>query len=373
MDLRKETAMKPRDRVLAALHHEVADRCPMQISFTPEFADRLRRELCQSGEAMHNPHGGGNTYELERALGEDLLLTSVGWANSYYANQQYGGGASSYTDEWGVAWHSIKYQTRFGTGFYTEMCGHPLAEDSRVEAYQPPDPLRPELYREAGKLIARFQPDYWIVGVTVCTIFETAWALRGYEKLLMDFSLNPELAERILDIPFRYHLSAARQLAELGVDMIWVGDDVGAQHSMLISPSAWRRFLKPRLGLFLQTLKAERPHLKIAYHSDGCIDPIIPDLIEIGVDVLNPVQPASMDPERLKKQYGKNLCFWGTLDEQHTLPFGTPEEVRSEVRARQKTVGSQGGLILGPTHHVQLDTPMENFWAMVHAITGGSA
>ena len=365
--------MRARGRVQAALRHEVADRCPMQISFTPEFAVRLRQELHQSGGPIHNPHGGGNTYELERALGEDLLLTSVGWANSYYANDQYAGGASSYTDEWGVAWRNIEYQTRFGTGFYTEMCGHPLAEDSSVDGYQPPDPSRPELYREAEKLLDRFKKEYWIVGVTVCTVFETAWALRGYEKLLMDFSLNPELAERILEIPFRYHLSAAQKLVELGVDMIWVGDDVGTQHSMLISPATWRRFLKPRLRCFIQTLKSRRPDLKVAYHSDGCIDPIIPDLIEVGVDVLNPVQPASMDPEKLKKEYGKSLCFWGTLDEQHTLPFGTPEDVRAEVQSRKKNVGNQGGLILGPTHHVQLDTPMENFWAMVNAITDASA
>jgi uroporphyrinogen-III decarboxylase len=108
--------------------------------------------------------------------------------------------------------------------------------------------------------------------------------------------------------------------------------------------------------------------VKIAYHSDGEISPIVPELIEIGVDVLNPVQPASMSPERLKKEFGDRLCFWGTIDEQHTLPFATPEEVRSEVLERIATVGSDGGLILGPTHHVQLDTPMENFWAMVETI-----
>jgi uroporphyrinogen-III decarboxylase len=98
------------------------------------------------------------------------------------------------------------------------------------------------------------------------------------------------------------------------------------------------------------------------------IAPIIPELIEIGVDVLNPIQPASLDPAQLKRQFGDKVCFWGSIDEQHTLPFGTLEEVRLEVEERLKTMGKNGGLILAPTHHVQLDTPLENFWAMHKAI-----
>jgi uroporphyrinogen-III decarboxylase len=130
----------------------------------------------------------------------------------------------------------------------------------------------------------------------------------------------------------------------------------------------WRRFLKPRMANLISEIKSINPHLKVAYHSDGMIYPIIPELIEIGVDVLNPIQPACMDPARIKKEFGDRICFWGTIDEQNTLPFGTPEEVREEVLLRLKTIGKDGGLILGPTHNIQLDTPMENFWAMIHTI-----
>ncbi|HWQ84366.1 MAG TPA: uroporphyrinogen decarboxylase family protein, partial [Anaerolineales bacterium] len=204
---------------------------------------------------------------------------------------------------------------------------------------------------------------------TVTTIFECAWALRGYERMLSDFALNPDLAEQILDIPYRYHLAVAKKLTALGVDMIWTGDDVGAQNAMLISPKMWRKFLKPRMANFIAELKAINPQVKVAYHSDGAIYPIIPDLIEIGLDVLNPIQPASMDPVRLKREYGDQLCFWGSIDEQHTLPFGTAGDVRAEVCTRLETLGKNGGLILGPTHHVQLDTPMENFWALINTTT----
>jgi uroporphyrinogen-III decarboxylase len=263
----------------------------------------------------------------------------------------------------------VPYETKFGTGHYTEIANHPLADDAAIVSYQPPDPNRPGLYAEAESVLQVFKDEYWIVGVTVCTIFETAWALRGLSRTLMDFVLNPDLVEALFDIPFHYHLTAARKLAELGVDMIWIGDDVGSQDRMLISPATWRRFFKPRMATFIATVKQINPDVKVAYHSDGDISPIIPDLIDIGLDVLNPVQPRSMAPEKLERAYGDRLCFWGTIDEQHTLPFGSPAQVEQEVRTRLRTIGQSGGLIIGPTHHVQLDTPLENFWAMVNTIT----
>jgi uroporphyrinogen-III decarboxylase len=248
------------------------------------------------------------------------------------------------------------------------MVGHPLAEDDAIDSYQPPDPSRPELYTEAEWMINQFQKDYWIVGVTVTTMFETAWALRGYEKTLMDLALNHDYVKKLFEIPFAYHLTAAKKLVELGVDMIWIGDDVGCQDQMLISPDTWRQVFKPYMATFVSSLKDINPEVKIAYHSDGVINQIIPDLIDIGLDVLNPIQPQCMDPAQVKKQYGANLCFWGTIDEQHTLPFGTPEDVKNEVITRLKTIGKSGGLIIGPTHHVQLDTPLENFQAMANTI-----
>ena len=141
--------MKPRERVALALNHREADRCPMQISFTPEFAERLKSDLQMTDRVLnlssdralslsvggaHNPHGAGNTYELERALGVDLLQISVGWANSYY---QAGG---EYTDEWGVGWRSMPYDTPFGPGSYTEMVHHPLAAAGSLSCYHAPNP-----------------------------------------------------------------------------------------------------------------------------------------------------------------------------------------------------------------------------------------
>jgi uroporphyrinogen decarboxylase len=358
--------MKHRDRVLTTLNHEEPDRCPMQISFTPEFADRLEADLELRGQGSHNPHGGGNTYELERLLNEDMLLTSVGWVNGYYQDGYQD--VDSYQDEWGVTWKTIEYDTPYGKGKYTEPYGHPLAEDRAIETYISPNPNRPELYKEAQRVLNEFKDEYWIVGVTPTTIFESAWALRGYEQLMMDMAMNPDIANRVLNIPYSYHKVVTQNLVSLGADMIWLGDDVGGQNTMLMSPKMWRQYFKPRMADLIASLRAINPHIKIAYHTDGVVYPIIPDLIEIGLDVLNPIQPMAMDPVRLKNEYGRNLCFWGSLDIQQTLPFGTPEQVKVEVITRLKTIGRGGGLLIGPTHNLQLDTPLENFWAMVDTI-----
>jgi uroporphyrinogen-III decarboxylase len=147
-----------------------------------------------------------------------------------------------------------------------------------------------------------------------------------------------------------------------------LGDDVGGQKSMLMSPKMWRTYLKPRMAELIASLRAINPQIKIAYHTDGVVHPIIPELIEIGIDVLNPIQPTAMDPERLKDDYGDQLCFWGSLDIQQTMPFGKPDDVKKEVMTRLKTIGRGGGLLIGPTHNLQLDTPLENFWALVNTI-----
>lgn len=350
--------MRHRDRVAAALSHVEPDRCPFQVYFTPEFAERLRIDLGLPPECLDAHEDGGSRFELETAVDQDVLLAAVGW------HSEYGRPGDRYVDEWGVGWIAQPYETPFGGGRYFEPVGHPLADDAAIAKYVAPDPSRPELYREAERLIRDFGDEYWIVGSTVRTIWETSWALRGFEASLMDLVSEPDLMDTILEIPFRYHLAVAEQLTRMGVDMIWTGDDIGAQTGMLFSPDLWRRFLKPRMAEFIARLKAINPAIKIAYHSDGDARAVVPELIEIGVDVLHPVQPACMDLVDLKTRYGDRLSFWGSIDSQSTLPFGSPDNVRDEVLSRLGTIGTNGGLILGPPR-IQLDTPMDNFWAMV--------
>ena len=353
--------LNSKERVKIALLHQEPDRVPVTASFVPEFVERLRKHL---NLPMHliNPHGG-EIHDLEKHFDLDIIQYSVGIANSYYASNE-----DEYTCDWGIKWKQAEYKTRFGIGRYTEIAENPLADEDRINNYQPPDPNRKDLYAPFSKILEQYGKDYYILGVTVCTIFEGAWYLRGLNRLLMDMVYDEEKANRILDIPFRYHLAAASNLAKMGADGVWIGDDVGTQKGMMISPEMWRQYLKPRMAAFCQELKAINPNLKIAYHSDGNIYPIIDELIEIGIDVLNPIQPAAMDPVYLKKRYGKNLAFWGTIDEQYTLPFGSVEDVRQETLSRIQNVAPGGGLILSPTHHIQLDTPIENFLTFLETV-----
>jgi len=348
--------MNNKERVITALNHTEPDMVPKVSSFTPEFASKLRKHFGMQDE-LFNPHGGVE-HELELKIGNDILLTGQGFANSYYQTLD-----EDYTDEWGVNWKIADYNTKYGTGKYTEISGHPLEEDESIDSYIPPDPSDRERYKPSKKLIEEYGKEYAIMGVIVCTIFESARALRGLDKLMMDFITNEELANKILDIPFNYHLYAAKKLTSMGVDIIWSGDDMGGQNGMLMSPKLWRKYFKPRMAKLYSELKAINPNLKIAYHSDGVIYPIIDELVEIGLDILNPVQPKCMDPYYLKKRYGKNLSLWGSIDIQETLPFGTPKEVENEVKDRIKNMGPGGGFIISPTHHVQIDTSIRNFFA----------
>ncbi|MDK2896495.1 MAG: hypothetical protein PWP04_615 [Candidatus Atribacteria bacterium] len=353
--------MNSKERVKIALNHQEPDRVPVTASFTPEFAQRLRKHLGLPIRPT-NPHGG-EVHDLEEALKLDIIQYAVGIGNSFYASEE-----KEYICDWGIKWRQVEYETPFGKGHYTEIAEHPLADDRQLYQYLPPDPYREEFYTPFEGVMEQYGGEYFILGVTVCTIFEASWYLRGMSQLLVDMIEDEEKANYILDIPFRFHLEAAKRLVKMGADGIWLGDDVGSQKGMLISPLLWRKYLKPRMATICRELKKINPDLKIAYHSDGNIYPIVEELAEIGIDVLNPVQPRAMDPVFLKEHYGKNLSFWGTIDEQHTLPFGSKEEVKKEVLERLKLIAPGGGFIISPTHHVQLDTPLENFFTFLTTV-----
>ena len=355
--------MLPRDRVFKALSHQETDRPPFQATFVPEFADRLRREFGLPSSKSDPHHREWYGYDLEALTGQDALQAGTGWFTNYYLKD------IPYTDEWGVKWGIKKYQTAFGEGWYTDIVENPLKEDDAAALkYKAPDPDKPELYSHLERLIREYGAEYFIIGRVHCTIFESAWALRGLDTLMIDMYMNSELANHLFDETFNYHLRVSMNMTELGADMIWLGDDVGAQSSMLIDPQIWREYLKPRMASLISKLKSINSKIKIAYHSDGSNYEIIPDLIEIGIDVLNPVQTECMDPEILKREYGQQLSFFGGIAVQSTLPMGSPDAIRKEYEWLRETLGKGGGWICAPTHHVQLDTPVENFFTLLDAI-----
>ncbi len=206
-----------------------------------------------------------------------------------------------------------------------------------------------------------------VAGCWIGHMYEDSWQIRGYEEFLADMIDRPEWCEFILDRVMARNLDMARFAAHAGVDWIKTGDDVASQRAMMFSPDMWRRFMKPRWAEVFAAARRIKPDIEIWYHSDGAIEPVIPELIEIGVTILNPVQPECLDMIALKRRFGDKLVFDGTIGTQTTMPFGTPDDVRRVVAERMDTLGGDGALILSPTHVLEPEVPLENIRAFVEA------
>jgi len=349
--------VSPRERVLTTLLHREPDKVPKYIRFTPEVKCFLRDEM---GIDNYEDYFG---IEIRR-VGFKPAREVPDFAK-YYTNLP----PDTEFDDWGIPFVA-------GSQGHLKRELYPLAKfksPKEVSEYPWPDfmvPYRHEyLEREVKELHDR---GYAVMGrlteISGGFIFETAWQLRGMHNLLVDFYDNPELARLILDKILDINSKVSRRFAEAGVDILWLGDDVGMQETMFMSPDMWRTWLKPRLKQMIKSAKDVNPMLHIFYHSDGFIEPIIPDLIEIGVDILNPIQPECMDPIKLKKLYVESLSFFGTISVQTTMPFGTPEDVRQKVKQMIEGVGKEGGFIISPTHYIQIDVPWENVLAFFQAV-----
>ena len=198
-------------------------------------------------------------------------------------------------------------------------------------------------------------------------LFEAAWRLRGLENFLLDLIERPDWAHFLLDRLADMARRNAEALARAGVDVLALDDDVGMPRTMMIGPVTWRQFFKPRLATIIQAARAIKPDLRVLFHSDGYFEPIVGDLIEIGVNAINPLQPDHMDAARIRQRYGPRLALWGTVGHQTTFSFATPDAIRREVKHRIETLG-RAGLILCPAYDIdEPDIPWENIAAFLEA------
>mgnify|MGYP000132516157 CR=1 FL=1 len=339
--------MNSKERVKVALAFEEPDRVPVSADYVPEIRKKLRQRA-----------GDEEEVDVGVAMGNDMVITSHGFCNGYYLKD-----TPEYYDEWGCKWKYIQNPT----GSYTEVIERPLEDEKKLNSYKIPDPYNEERYNSSKQIIDRYAKDYWIVGAIPCTIFEVSWGLRGLDKFMIDMLSNKDFAHELMDKVMEFPLVAGKKLIELGVDMLWTGDDVGMQTGPMISIDLWREYFKPRYAKLYNEFKKLNPNVKIAYHSCGNCEFILDEMYEIGLDVINPIQPGAMNPEHIKKRYGKKLAMWGTMDEQRILPFGTPKQVKSEVERLIKTCAPGGGFILAPAHNIQADTSIENILAFYEA------
>jgi len=199
-----------------------------------------------------------------------------------------------------------------------------------------------------------------VVNSWVGHMYETAWQIRGYEPFLMDMVERPSWAECLLDRLAEQNMIRAVAATRAGVDWLHCGDDVANQKALMFSPDLWRSMMLSRWRKVWQTCKAINPQIKVWYHSDGNVSAIVPELIEAGVDILNPLQPECVNLDDLHRRFGRRLTFDGTIGTQTTMPFGSADDVRTRVREVIDKYGREGGLIVSPTHVLEPEVPLDN-------------
>jgi uroporphyrinogen decarboxylase len=381
--------MNSQERVRATIQHLTPDRTPVDLVATSEVWDILVDHFQPDIDGLEDmiwlqPEREAVLRRLEvdlRLFSYDMFCdppdsiikpgAEINWWDTLMRStpnrmwRQIMPDGSIY-DIWGVNFKLEQHMF----GQYEGHASWPLGDAEtlgQLKQHDWPDPDWWD-FSELPAMIDRLQRDGpYHVRFRLGSFFEQAWALRGLEDFLMDFVRAPEMAEYVMDRILEVHLENLRTVLELAgdrLDMIYTYDDVATQNSLMISPVHWEKYIKPRHKRILDLV---HQYDKTAmYHCDGAVAPLIPELIEIGVDVLNPIQTDTpgMEPETLKSNYGDELTFHGGIDIIQTLPQGSPEQVQAEVGARIDVLGRNGGYVVCSSHHIQPDTPLANVLAM---------
>lgn len=377
--------MNSRERLLAALDHREPDRVPFDLGSTQVTGIHA---LAYRGLREHIglPPGEAQVCDAiqQLALPDEDLVTRLGvdvrglfplCSHNWRIADEGAGDAWEYTDEWGIAHRRPKPD-----GLYYSIMRAPLAgvvlTPGDIRAYRWPntgDPRRiaglrakADEYRAQGKAVM-------IKGV-LAGILEMAQRVRGTEDCLADMAASEVLAcaifDKMLELKLAFWEMALPRLAGL-IDVVSEADDYGTQTSQLISPRMFRNLLKPRLKILFDRIRQLAPGVRLFFHSCGNVRPLLPDLIELGVDILNPVhiRAGGMEPSGLKRDFGREIAFWGGgVDTQEVLPFGTPQQVKDDVRRNIEALAPGGGFVFSAVHNIQADVPPENIIAMWEAV-----
>lgn len=375
--------MKPRERVLMALRHQEPDRVPFDLAgtVTTGIHHIAYRNLLNYLGMPKDDIKIAEIHQQLAAVHEDVLQRlkvdfrpvysklPSGWRPKFEEDDKY----TRFIDQWGIGWRKPK-----DGGLYYDLESHPFASFSTPEEvanYRVPDPADPArlegVEEEARQLAESTGAALCLAGVSA-GFMEMAYWLRGYENFFMDLAGDHKMAHAILDktveIKIKFWEMALSRFGAL-IDVVVEADDFASQFGMIISPETYRKFIKPRQKELFGAIK-KHSNAFICFHSCGSVYDIIPDLIEVGVDALNPVQvsAANMDSKKLKKEFGDVLTFWGGgVDTQRVLNYGTPQQVKDEVKRRIDDLAPGGGFVFTPVHNVQADVPPENYMAMWEA------
>jgi uroporphyrinogen decarboxylase len=340
--------MDARERVLTALAHRQPDRVPLDFSGTPEVWEMLRRHFRTDDDEV-----------ILRVLSVDLRGVRGRYVGPPLPRYPDG----SWEDVYGIRLRRVGYEA----GAYDEVARFVLDDAQTpddIAAHRWPSP---DWFDFSGVHATCERQETYALVASGPGVFQRVTWLRRMELVLTDMLLRPELAVALFDHLADFHEAYYDRYLEAGggrIDLLYVTDDYGSQKGLLMSPATWRQFIAGNLKRLVDVAHAHGARFML--HSCGGVRDLIPDLIAAGVDVLDPIQiqARGMEPAALKADYGHALSFHGAIDTQTTLPFGTPDDVRREVRERVAVLGAGGGYILAPTHNVQPDTPLENVLAM---------
>ena len=345
-------ALTPRENFLRAMRREDPAYIPVYFQLCPSLLEEFR---LRTGQTDYEEYYQFNmrTFRLPPTQHPNDY-------SKYHKNLKPG----AYIDEWGVG------HEPGSVGHFNRMVG-PMAdfdEPQQVWDFPLPDMLADYRWEPLFQKVQDCKDRGYSPIFRSIQIFEYAWYLRGLDNMLMDMMADEDMAEACLRRMADFQVQVARRVAECGFDVIVYGDDIGTQKSMMMSMDLWRRWLKPDMKRAIAAAKEVNPSVLAYYHSDGVIYDAIPELIEIGVDILNPIQPECIDPDRVKALYGDRLSLWGCVGTQTTMPFGTQEDVDSCVRHLCEVAGKGAGLCIAPTHVLEPEVPYENLEALIAAV-----
>ncbi|HSW46183.1 MAG TPA: uroporphyrinogen decarboxylase family protein [Phycisphaerae bacterium] len=351
-----------RDRFFATVRHERPDRPPMDLWARPEIIRALKQYL--------------GTEDIETVLGVDFAEVGIAdrfpeferktapprggdWPGS--AGRYIWHDERTYEDGWGIV-------QRVGQdGKLAQWIRGPLVEQDDLEAYTFPEAAcLTEPAAIAGQVAALKAADRVVAG-EVCMPFKRAWHLLGMENLLCDMIANREFVEALYDRIYAFETERAVRLARAGVDLVKVVGDIAMEDRLMFSPRLFRELDVPRLREMIRRTREVRPDVLCFYHSDGNLTAAIDDLIDVGFDIINPIQPECMDPYEIKRRWGDRITLWGTVSVRTTIPQGTPESIRAHVHERIRGCGQDGGFVLAPANVIMYDAPVENVIAFFQA------
>lgn len=352
--------MNSKERIIAAINHKTPDRIPLDGNFRQDVWSKLEDHfgIKEDKDIMDKLGIDIRTCVMEpsdsfskRATPSPWQIPEIGMGKNNLVVIRENGWLE---DEYGIC--RVPNKNRL----YWLYTYHPLAEAGldEVKKYEFPNPNLKERYQNIYSDVTRIGDSYFTIA-ELWNIFKTSWEFRGFEKYLLDLSLQPKLVETLADRVVEHRIEQSRQIAKCGIDMLFIMGDIATQNSMMLSPALWRHYFKPRLKTWIREIRREFPNLYFMFHSDGNIESVFEDLIEIGFDVIDPIQPESMDVVDIKHRFGDRVCLHGTISCQKTLPYGTPEDVAAEVTEHIDKCGKDGGLILAPSNTVQPDVSVE--------------